>query len=126
MEQGTLKTYEDNVLQADDQPLQCNNYTQIPSMDVLKTAVREQANKMHLDQDLFTELRLLLFSMMESDTTSKEKNKGNLNIFLYVAFVDYFDVIYQNILMYYKVMCIHFSYGHFQASFILKGNYYDL
>ncbi len=78
IEHGTLVTYEDNLLNADEDLLQCNNYTQAPSMDVLKRAVKEQANAKRLDQDMFIELNMMLFSMRESDQTSTIENKGNL------------------------------------------------
>jgi hypothetical protein len=47
-------------------------------MDVLKRAVKEQANAKRLDQDMFIELNMMLFSMRESDQTSSIENKGNL------------------------------------------------
>ncbi|CAF4883505.1 unnamed protein product [Rotaria socialis] len=87
MDHGTLKTYETNVLNADENLLRCNNYTQVPSMDVLKTAVKEQANSMRLDADMFTEIKILLLSMFESDTTSKIENKGNLDLLIYISYV---------------------------------------
>ncbi|CAF1572879.1 unnamed protein product, partial [Rotaria magnacalcarata] len=77
MDHGILKTYENNLLNADENLLRCNNYTQVPSMDVLKTAVKEQANSMRLDADMFTEIKILLLSMFESDTTSKIENKDH-------------------------------------------------
>ncbi|CAF3954658.1 unnamed protein product [Rotaria magnacalcarata] len=78
MDHGILKTYENNLLNADENLLRCNNYTQVPSMDVLKTAVKEQANSMRLDADMFTEIKILLLSMFESDTTSKIENKEQI------------------------------------------------
>jgi hypothetical protein len=47
-------------------------------MDVLKRAVKEQANAKRLDQDMFIELNMMLFSMRESDQTSSIENKDNL------------------------------------------------
>ncbi len=47
-------------------------------MDVLKTAVKEQAIAKRLDPNMFVELFMMLFSMRESDKNSKIENKGNL------------------------------------------------
>ncbi|CAF4120533.1 unnamed protein product, partial [Rotaria sordida] len=76
IEHGTLKIYEKNVLNADEHLLQYNNYSQVPSLDVIKTAVKEQNNATCLDKDMFTELMMMLFSMRESDETSNLENKG--------------------------------------------------
>jgi hypothetical protein len=92
VEHGTLKTYENNLLNADDNLLQCKNYTQVPSMDVLRTAIKEQANVMRLDQDMFVELKMMLFSMKESDETSSIENKGKL----YKLFT-YFTLLYRDV-----------------------------
>jgi len=78
LQRGTLVTYEDNILNANENLLEVNNYTQVPSMDVLKTAVKEQAIAKRLDSDMFVELFMMLFSMRESDKNSKIENKGNL------------------------------------------------
>ncbi|CAF3910793.1 unnamed protein product [Rotaria sp. Silwood1] len=76
IEHGTLKIYEKNVLNADEHLLQYNNYSQVPSLNVIKTAVKEQNNATCLDKDMFTELMMMLFSMRESDETSNLENKG--------------------------------------------------
>jgi hypothetical protein len=47
-------------------------------MDVLKTAIKEQANAQRLDKDMLAELMMMLFSMRASDRTSSIQNKGNL------------------------------------------------
>ena len=52
-------------------------------MDVLKLAIKEQANSMRLDSDMLNELTMILFSMQASDKTSKPLNKGKT---IFVAF----------------------------------------
>ncbi len=48
-------------------------------MNVLKRAVKEQASAKRLDQDMFIELNMILFSMRESDQTFSIENKDNLS-----------------------------------------------
>ena len=81
-----MRTYEANVLNADEELLQHKNRTQAPSMNVLKTAIKEQANSMRLDPDMLNELTMMLFSLQASDTTSKPLNKGK------TIFVTFYDV----------------------------------
>jgi hypothetical protein len=80
-----LRTYEANLLNAEKELLQLKNHTQVPSMDVLKTAIKEQANSMRLDSDMLNELTTMLFSLQASDKTSKPLNKGKT---IFVAFYD--------------------------------------
>jgi len=82
IQNGILATYEDNLLNADDDLLRCKNYTQVPSVDVLKTAVKELKHDLYLDKDLFTDLQMLLLSMRESDKTSIIRNRGKIYKFI--------------------------------------------
>jgi hypothetical protein len=82
IERGILVTYEDNLLNADDNLLKHNNYTQVPSMDVIKTAVKEQINKQRLHENMIVELEMMLNSMRESHKAINGYNQGNFYKFL--------------------------------------------
>ncbi|CAF1545399.1 unnamed protein product [Adineta ricciae] len=79
-EEGILVTYEKNLLNADDELLKFNNYTDVPTTHVLATAVKEQSDAKHLDKDIFVDLEMLLFSMRETDKTSHIQNKGYIQV----------------------------------------------
>jgi hypothetical protein len=71
-EEGPLAVYERNLLHADDNLLQDGNLSQVPSTDVLKTAVYEYNNKYRLDEDIFKEVRIFRELTQRWDETSKE------------------------------------------------------
>ena len=80
-----MRTYEANLLNADEELLEHKNRTQVPTMNILKTAIKEQASSMRLDPDMLNELTMMLFSLQASDKTSKPLNKGKT---IFVAFYD--------------------------------------
>ncbi|CAF4099576.1 unnamed protein product, partial [Adineta steineri] len=80
-EQGILATYEKNLLNANNELLKCNNYTEVPTTHVITTAVKQQSDEMCLDKNIFVELEMMLFSMRESDKDSHLQNKGFIQVF---------------------------------------------
>jgi hypothetical protein len=56
-------------------------------MDVLKTAVKELKHGTRLDDDMFVELEMMLFSMRESDERSSVKNKGRFSRMIIYFFI---------------------------------------
>ncbi|CAF4236470.1 unnamed protein product, partial [Adineta steineri] len=80
-EQGILATYEKNLLNANNELLKCNNYTEVPTTQVITTAVKQQSDEMCLDKNIFVELEMMLFSMRESDKDSHLQNKGFIQVF---------------------------------------------
>ena len=71
-EKGPLAVYERNLRQADENLLQDGNLTQVPSTDVLKTAVYEYNNTYRLDEDIFKEVRIFRELTHQWDETSEE------------------------------------------------------
>ena len=55
---GTLRVYEHNIRLADEELLREGNFSEVPSMDVLKTAKYQYNKKYRLDEDYFKELRM--------------------------------------------------------------------
>ena len=72
---GPLAAYERNVRLADENLLQEGNLTQVPSIDVLKTAGQEYNKKYRLDEDMFMEVRIFR-ELTERLDTSSVKVKG--------------------------------------------------
>lgn len=70
--EGPLAIYERNLRHADENLLENGNLTQVPTREVLKTAVYEYNNKYRLDEDMFKEVRIFLLLTQRWDETSKE------------------------------------------------------
>jgi hypothetical protein len=73
--------------------LKCKNYSDVPSMHVLKTAVKEKKQDMRLDSDMFNELRMMLLSFRLGDKDSSPENKGNICKNPLYNFLHYLNVI---------------------------------
>ncbi|CAF3902483.1 unnamed protein product [Rotaria sp. Silwood1] len=68
---GALGVFEHNVRFADEDLLREGNFTEIPSLDVLKTAKQQYNKKYRLDEDCFKELRMYGFFTRFTDYASK-------------------------------------------------------
>ncbi|CAF2115689.1 unnamed protein product [Rotaria magnacalcarata] len=68
---GALGVFEHNVKFADEDLLQEGNFSEVPSLDVLKTAKQQYHKKYRLDEDNFKELRMYGFFTRFTDYTSK-------------------------------------------------------
>ncbi|CAF4611913.1 unnamed protein product, partial [Didymodactylos carnosus] len=68
---GPLNAYERNIRKADEDLLKAGNFSYVPTMDVIKTAIKEYKKKYQFDEDIFKEIRILRYSMFTSDTHSK-------------------------------------------------------
>lgn len=83
-EMGALAVYERNMRSADEELLREGNYTEVPSMDVLKTPGQEYSNRNRLDEDVFRELRIFREMTYRLDQSSKEvKGEKNQLILMY-------------------------------------------
>jgi hypothetical protein len=71
METGPLCTFEENVRNANEELLSEGNFSEVPSVDVLKMIKHEYEKKYKLDEDMFKELRILREDMLSFDVTSK-------------------------------------------------------
>lgn len=63
--------FERNVRFANEDLLKEGNFTEVPSLDVLKTAKQQYNKKYRLDEDYFKELRMYGFFTRFTDHTSK-------------------------------------------------------
>ena len=63
--------FERNVRFANEDLLQEGNFSEVPSVDVLKTAKHQYNKKYRLDEDYFKELRMYGFFTRISDYDSK-------------------------------------------------------
>ena len=69
---GPLAVYEQNLRFADKNLLQEGNFSEVPSIDVLKTAGKEYNNRYHLDEDMFKEVRILREITQRLDQSSED------------------------------------------------------
>ena len=76
---GALRVYKRNVRSADEELLQEGNFSEVPSMDVLKTAKHQYNKKYRLDEDYFKELRMLAYLTRSTDFTSAKVIGENLS-----------------------------------------------
>ena len=69
---GALGVYERNLRSANEDLLREGNFSEVPSIDVLKTA-KQQYNKLYrLDEDIFKESRMFRFLTESNDDKSKD------------------------------------------------------
>ncbi|CAF0840608.1 unnamed protein product [Didymodactylos carnosus] len=68
---GPLNAYEQNIHKADEDLLKAGNFSYVPTMDVIKTAIKEYKKQYQFDEDIFKEIKILRYSMFTSDTHSK-------------------------------------------------------
>jgi len=64
---------------ANEDLLQEGNFSEVPSMDVLKTTKQQYNKKYRLDEDYFKELRMYRFLTRLIDRTSKEIKGENFS-----------------------------------------------
>ncbi|CAF1378810.1 unnamed protein product [Didymodactylos carnosus] len=69
---GALGVYERNLRYANEDPLKEGNFTEVPSIDVLKTAKQQFNKKYRLDEDYFKELRMFGFFTRCTDDESED------------------------------------------------------
>ncbi|CAF1220695.1 unnamed protein product, partial [Didymodactylos carnosus] len=69
---GALGVYERNLRYANEDPLKEGNFTEVPSIDVLKTAKQRYNKKYRLDEDYFQELRMSGFFTRCTDDESED------------------------------------------------------
>ncbi|CAF1436149.1 unnamed protein product [Didymodactylos carnosus] len=72
---GALNVFERNMRFANDDLLREGNFSEVPSMDVLKTAKQQYNQKYRLDEDYFKELRMFRY-LTHSIDHSSEHIKG--------------------------------------------------
>ena len=100
MQVGALGVFEKNIRSADEDLLRAGNFSQVPSMDVLKTAKQQYNKKYRLDEDYFKELRMFRFLTRFIDHNSKDVKGNNFNIQQLITVVDYnikiFDEVFRS------------------------------
>lgn len=69
---GPLGAYERNLRLADEDLIKQGNYTEVPSIDVLKNARHEYGKRYELDEDMFKAVRLLRYMTYQLDDSSKD------------------------------------------------------
>lgn len=74
IQNGILVTYESNVACADVNLLTNKNFTNVPSQDVIKTAVKEAKQDGYLDTNLITEIEMLMGGIKAADTSLNLNN----------------------------------------------------
>ncbi|CAF1447830.1 unnamed protein product [Didymodactylos carnosus] len=79
---GALGVYERNLRYANEDPLKEGNFTEVPSIDVLKTAKQQYNKKYRLDEDYFKELRMFGFFTRCTDDESEDTKAKNFYILL--------------------------------------------
>ena len=67
-----MEAYERNVRLANEGLIIQGNYTEVPSIDVLKNARHEYDKQFDLDEDMFKAIRLLRYITHELDNSSND------------------------------------------------------
>ena len=70
-ELGPLGVFEENVRNANEDLLAARNFSEVPSVDVIKMIRYEYDKKYKLDEDVFKEVRILREDMSSFDVSSK-------------------------------------------------------
>ncbi|CAF1339568.1 unnamed protein product [Didymodactylos carnosus] len=66
-----LNVYENNIRKADEPLLRAGNFSYVPTIDVIKTAIKEYRKKFRFDEGCYKEIRIARQSLFTSDTFSK-------------------------------------------------------
>ncbi|CAF4372742.1 unnamed protein product [Rotaria magnacalcarata] len=64
---GPLRVFRELINEADENLLSAGNYTQCPTIETIKKAAADYRQKMHIDESIFTECRILRLAYMRAD-----------------------------------------------------------
>ncbi|CAF3159980.1 unnamed protein product [Rotaria socialis] len=67
---GPLRVFRELINEADENLLAAGNYTQCPTIEVLKKAASDYREKMHIDENIFQECRMIRRAYLKDDTSS--------------------------------------------------------
>ena len=73
---GPLALVRERIENADENLLAVGNYTECETIETLKKAGSDYRQKMHIDEDVFKECRIIAHAYRTADVTS-DKVKGN-------------------------------------------------
>lgn len=77
---GSLAVFRERLNNADDKLLAIGNYTECETIEVLKKAAADYRKKMHVDENIFKECRMISVVYEKGDVSS-EHVQGKLKVY---------------------------------------------